>query len=63
MLSKHCDHPTVYPIILKLPITTSSGNITLIPKEATQEKTRKFEMQPEKVKKNEKKNKIKKEND
>ena len=36
MLSKHWDHPTVYPMILKLLI--SRGNITLIPKEATQEK-------------------------
>ena len=30
MLSKHWDHPTVYPMILKLLITR--GNITLIPK-------------------------------
>ena len=36
MLSKQSDHPTVFPIILKLLITR--GNITLIPKEATQEK-------------------------
>ena len=36
MLSKHCDHPTVYPMILKLLITRD--NITLIPREATQEK-------------------------
>ena len=36
MLSKHWDHPTVYPMILKLLITR--GNITLIPREATQEK-------------------------
>ena len=36
MLSKHWDHPTVYPMIPKLLITR--GNITLIPKEATQEK-------------------------
>ena len=40
MLSKHWDHPTVYPMILKLLITR--GNITQIPKEATQEKKRKF---------------------
>ena len=33
MLSKHWDHPTVYPMILKLLITR--GNITLIPKEAS----------------------------
>ena len=31
MLSKHWDHPTVYPMILKLLITR--GNITLIPKD------------------------------
>ena len=36
MLSKHWDHPTVYPMILELLITR--GNITLVPKEATQEK-------------------------
>ena len=36
MLSKHWDNPAVYPMILKLLITR--GNITLIPKEATQEK-------------------------
>ena len=51
LLSKHWDHPTVYPMILKLLITR--GNITLIPREATQEKekgilkntTRKIEKQ------------------
>ena len=36
MLSKHWDHPSVYPMVLKLLITR--GNITLIPREATQEK-------------------------
>ena len=36
MLSKHWDHPSAYPIILKLPITR--GNITLIPKEAIEER-------------------------
>ena len=36
MLSKHWDHPSVYPMALKLLITR--GNITLIPREATQEK-------------------------
>ena len=36
MLSKHWDHPSVYPMILKLLITR--GNITLIPKEVTEEK-------------------------
>ena len=40
MLSKHWDHPTVYPMILKLLITR--GNITLLPKEATQEKEKKI---------------------
>ena len=40
MLSKHYDHPTVYPMILKLLI--SRGNITLIAKEATQEREKKF---------------------
>ena len=40
-------------MILKLLITR--GNITLIPKEATQEMEKEiFKMQPEKVKKNEK---------
>ena len=39
MLSKHWNHPSVYPMILKLQLTR--GNITLIPREATQEK--KFE--------------------
>ena len=59
MLSKHWDHPTVYPMILKLLITR--GNITLIPKEATQEKEKEKEnlkVQPEKLKKKENKNKI-----
>ena len=36
MLSKHWDRPSVYPMVLKLLITR--GNITLIPREATQEK-------------------------
>ena len=53
MLSKHWDHPTVYPMILKLLITR--GNITLIPKEATQEKEKEnLELQPERLKKKEK---------
>ena len=53
ILSKHCDHPPVYPMILKLLITR--GNITLIPREATQEKEEEnLKMQPEKVKKKEK---------
>ena len=36
MLPKHWDHPSVYPMILKLLITR--GSITLIPKEVTEEK-------------------------
>ena len=56
MLSKHWDHPTVYPTILKLLITT--GNITLILKEATQEKEKEIlESQPEKLEKRKKKKK------
>ena len=52
MLSKHWDHPTVYPMILKLVITR--GNITIIPREATQEKeTENLNPQPEKLKTNE----------
>ena len=51
MLSKHWDHPTVYPMILKLLITR--GNITLIPKEASQEKEN-LKLKPEKLKKKEK---------
>ena len=53
MLSKHWDYPTVYPMILKLLIT--SGNITLIRREATQEKEKEnLKTQPDKVKKEEK---------
>ena len=53
MLSKHWDHPTVYPMILKLLITR--GNITLIHREATQETEKEnIEIQPEKLKKKEK---------
>ena len=53
MLSKHLDHPTAYPMILKLLITR--GNLTLIPEEATQEKEKEnLKLQPEKLKKNEK---------
>ena len=55
MLSKHWDHPTVYPMILKLLIT--GGNITQIPREATQEKEKGIlKSQPEKLKKKEKEN-------
>ena len=60
MLSKHWNHPTVCPIILKLLITR--GNITLIPKEATQEKEN-FKMRTKKEKKKEQQKIIKKEND
>ena len=50
MLLKHWDHPTVYPMILKLLITRC--NITLIPKEATQEKEKEnSKLQPEKLNK------------
>ena len=53
MLSKHWDHPTVYPMVLKLLITR--GNIALIPKEATQEKEKEIlKSQPEKLKRKEK---------
>ena len=53
MLSKHRDHPTVYPMRLKLLITR--GNITLIPKESTQDKEKEnLKLQPEKLKKKEK---------
>ena len=56
MLSKHWDHPTVYPMILKLLITR--GNITLIPKEATQKRKRKFKITTRKIEK-ERKRRIK----
>ena len=57
ILSKHWDHPTLYPMILKLLITR--GNITLIPKEATENKENEnLKLQPEKLRKKEKKNKI-----
>ena len=56
VLSKHWDHPTVYPMLLKLLITR--GNLTLIPKEATQEKQKEIlNTQTEKMKKNEKEKK------
>ena len=60
MLSKHWDHPTVFPMILKLLITR--GNNTLIPMEVTQEKEN-FKMQPEKSKRKKNKNNINKDND
>ena len=50
MLSKHWDHPTVYPMVLKLLITRE--NITITLREATQEKRKEnFERQTEKEKK------------
>ena len=53
MLSKHWDHPIVYPMILKLLITR--GNITIITREATQEKEKEIlKSQPKKLKKKEK---------
>ena len=56
MLSKHWDHPTVYPMILKLLI--NRGNITLIPREATQEKEKEIlNPQKQKLKIEEKQNK------
>ena len=59
MLSKHWDLPTVYPMILKLLITR--GNITLIPREAAQEKEKEIiNPQSEKEKKNQKEKKNKK---
>ena len=47
MLSKDWDHPSVYPMILKLLITR--GNITLIPK-GSNTRTRKRKFQNEKRK-------------
>ena len=56
MLSKHWDHPSVYPMILKLLITR--GNTTLIPREATKEKEKEIlNPQKEKLKIEEKQNK------
>ena len=53
MLSKHWDYPTVYPMILKLLITR--GQVTLIPREATQENENEIlKTQQEKLKKKEK---------
>ena len=62
MLSKHWDHPTVYPMILKLLIT--GGNITLIPREATQEKEKEnFKCNQKREEERITRIKIKKEND
>ena len=55
MLSKHWDHTSVYPMVLKLLITRD--NITLIPREATQEKEKEIlNPQKEKLKIKEKQN-------
>ena len=62
MLSKHWDHPSVYPMILKLLITR--GNTTLIAKEATEEREKenfKIEKKEDQNKENQKN--IKNEND
>ena len=62
MLSKYCDHPSVYPMILKLLITR--GNIVLIPKEATEEKEKEnYIMEKEEERKNKNQKNIKKENE
>ena len=62
ILSKHWDHHTVYPTILKLLITR--GNIALVPREATQDKEKEnLKMQPKKGRRRKKKKKINKEND
>ena len=47
MLSKHWNHPSVYPMVLKLLFTT--GYITLIHREATQEKEKEI-LNPQKEK-------------
>ena len=60
MLSKHWDHPIVYPMILKLLITRRI--ITLVPKEATEEKEN-FKMEKKEEKKRENQKNVKKEND
>ena len=57
MLSQHWNHPSVYPMIMKLLITRE--NITLIPKEATEEREKENNMNEEnqnkKIEKKEKK--------
>ena len=61
MLSKHWDHPTVYPMILKL-LNTRENN-TFIPGEATQEKEiENLQSNQKKWKRKKIKNNIKKEN-
>ena len=62
ILSKHWDHPTVYPMIHKLLITR--GNCTLTPSETTQDKEKEsLKMQQKKWRRKKNMNKIKKEND
>ena len=59
MLSNHWDHPTVYSMIFKL--LFPRGNITLIPREETQEKEKEnLRIQPEKWERKKKKNKSRK---
>ena len=55
MVSKHWDHPTVYPILL-----ITRGNIALIPEEATQEREKNLKLQPEKLTKKKRRIKIRK---
>ena len=61
MLSKHWDHPTVYPMMLKLLITR--GIITLIPRQHKKKKKKILKIHAEKVKEKENKNTIKKDYD
>ena len=62
ILSKHWDHSSVYPMILKLLITR--GNITLIPKEATEEREKEnFKIENKQNKNKENQRYIKNEND
>ena len=61
MLSKHWNHSSVYPMILKLLITR--GNITLTPTEATDKREKEnFRIENKEKKKEHQKN-IKNEND
>ena len=62
MLSKYWDHPSVYPMILKLLITR--GNTTIIPKEATKERENgNFRIENKENKNKENQKNIKNEND
>ena len=61
ILSKHWDHSSVYPMILKPLITR--GNITLIPKEATEEREKEnFKIENKEIKNKENQRYIKNEN-